>query len=64
MRSTLLTVLFKTSYLGVKNLVAEIDDPVDFGRVNVAFMKSSYELSRQVVTFMSEFRVRRSILIW
>ena len=40
----------------MKNLVAEIDDPVDFGGVNVAFMKSSYELSRQVNTFMSELK--------
>ena len=29
-------------------------EPVDFGRVNVAFMKSSYEICRQVNTFMGE----------
>ena len=50
--------------LGVKNLVAEIEDPVDFGGVNVAFMKSSYELSRQVNTFMSEFLSNYLVKIW
>ena len=44
---------FKTVQ-GIKNLVSDIDEPVDYSNVGIRFMKNSYDLSRKVTTFLSE----------
>ena len=46
-------VEFKTVE-GIKNLVSDIDEPVDYSNVGIRFMKNSYDLSRKVTTFLSE----------
>ena len=42
------------TFQGIKNLVSDIDEPVDYSNVGIRFMKNSYDLSRKVTTFLSE----------